>query len=119
MHKIDLIHLHGLRLKCRIGVTPRERRKRQAIMADIALKCDLSRAAKSDCLNDTVDYALIAGKISSLAAKETFCLLESLAGRVADICLADLRVKAVTVKVGKKGVLANVNSVEIEITRTM
>ena len=113
----DLIHLHGLRLKCHIGVTDRERRKRQTIMADIALKCDLHRAGKSDHLGDTVDYSVIAPKISAAAAKETFHLLESLAERIADICLAESKVMAVTVKVAKKGVLPNVSAVEIEISR--
>lgn len=115
----DWIYLHGLRLKCRIGVTARERRKRQTIMADIALKCDLSRAEKSDRLGDTVDYSVIAQKISSSAAKENFCLLEALAGRIADICLADSKIRQVTVKVSKKGVLPNVSLVEVEISRKM
>lgn len=114
----DWIYLHGLRLRCHIGVTPRERRVRQTIIADIALKCDLRRAGKSDRLRDTVDYSVIAQKISSSATKEKFCLLEALAGRIADICLADLKVKAVTIKVAKKGVLPNVSSVEVEITRS-
>jgi len=113
----DWIHLNGLRLKCRIGVSSRERRNKQTITADIALKCDLRRAGKSDCLVDTVDYSVIAKEISALAEKETFHLLESLAERIADICLADSKVKTVTVKAAKKGVLSNVSSVEIEIAR--
>jgi len=114
----DWIYLHGLRLKCHIGVSPRERSKRQMIMADIAMKCDLSPAVKSDRLGDTVDYSVITKKIVGLTAKEKFCLLEALAGRIADICLADSKAKAVTVKVAKKGVLSNISSVEIEISRT-
>jgi len=114
----DSIHICGLRLKCHIGVTARERRKRQAIMADIALKCDLSRAEKSDRLEGTIDYAVLAKKIFSLAAGENFCLLEALAGRIADICLADSKARAVKVKVAKKGVLPNVSSVEVEITHS-
>lgn len=113
----DWIHIYGLRLKCRIGVTPRERRNMQAVIADIAIKCDLRRAGKSDCLKDTIDYSVVAEKISALASEESFCLLESLAGRIADICLADSKTNAVTVKVAKKGVLLNVSSFEIEISR--
>ena len=114
----DLINLHGLRLKCHIGVTPRERRNRQIITAEIAIKCNLDRAVKSDRLKDTIDYAGIAGKIAALTAVANFCLLEALAGRIADICLADPRAGAVTVKVAKKGVLPDVGSVEVEITRS-
>lgn len=113
----DWIHLHGLRLNCHVGVSSRERRNKQVIIADIALKCDLRRAGKSDRIEDTVDYSVIAKKISALAAKETFHLLESLAERIAAVCLAESKVMAVTVKVAKKSVLPRVLSMEIEITR--
>lgn len=116
--RIDSIHIRGLRLKCRIGVSPQERAKRQTITADIALKCDLRRAEKSDCLKDTIDYSVMAEKITALAVKEEFCLLEALARRIAKICLADSKAKEVTVKVAKKGILANARLVEVEISRS-
>ena len=113
----DSINLRGMQIRCHIGVTAAERRRRQTVMADIALKCDLSLAGKSDRLADTVDYSVIAGKISALAARESFCLLESLARRIAEICLAESKVMTATIKVAKKGVLPNISSVEVEITR--
>ena len=113
----DFIHLHGLRLKCRIGVSPCERRKKQIITADIALKCDLRRAGQSDRLKDTVDYSVIAKAVAAMAKKRTFYLLESLAEHIVKICLTASKVNEVTVKVAKKGILPNVRSVEIEITR--
>ena len=51
----DFVYIRGLQLKCHVGVTSLERRRRQTIMTDIALKCDLSRAGKSDRLEDTID----------------------------------------------------------------
>lgn len=113
----DSIHLRGLRLKCWIGVSAAECSKKQIIMADIALQRDLRKAGKSDCLEDTLDYSVIVKKLSALAASKKFCLLEALAERMAEICLAESKVKAVTVKVAKKGILSNVSSVEIEISR--
>lgn len=113
----DWIYLHGLRLKCHIGVSPRERRKKQSIIADIALKCDLRRAGQSDRLKDTLDYSVMAGTITALAAKRTFCLLESLAGQIAEIGLANSLVTEIIVKVSKSGVLPNIFSVSVEIHR--
>jgi len=113
----DWIHLHGLRVKCRIGVSPRERKHKQVITADIALKCDLRRAGQSDRLTDTIDYSVLSRTITTMAAKKTFCLLEALAKHIAEICLADSKIRQVTVKVAKKGVLPNANSVEVEISR--
>jgi FolB domain-containing protein len=113
----DWIYLHGLRLKCRIGVSAEERRARREITADIALRCNLSRAGKSDCLKDTIDYAEIVKTVTAMARRKTFCLLEALAGQIAKICLARPAVSKVTVKVTKTGFAPNVHSAGAEITR--
>ena len=114
----DWIYLHGLRLKCHIGVTARERRGCQTIIADIAMKCDLRRAGKSDCLKDTIDYAGIVKAAAAMAEKKSFCLLESLAENIAIICLANQKTVEVIVKVGKRGFLSNISSAGVEIHRT-
>ena len=113
----DWIYLQGLRLKCHIGVSPRERQTRQTIIADIALKCDLRRAGKSDCLKDTIDYAGIVKAVAGMARKKSFCLLESLAENIAIICLANQKAAEVFVKVGKSGFLPDISSAGVEIRR--
>jgi len=113
----DRIHIRGLRLKCHIGTTAAERRKAQIIAVDLAMQCSLRRAGKSDLLEDTVDYSVIAGELADLAAGREFCLLEALAERLADACLANHRIISVTVKASKNGILPNVRSVEVEIMR--
>jgi len=113
----DFIYLRGIRLKCNIGVSTRERKKKQVIIANIGLKCGLRRAGKSDRLEDTVDYYVLAKAIAALAARKPFCLLESLAENIAEICLADSRIQQVTVKAAKTGVLPNVSAVEVAIER--
>ncbi|MDD5482626.1 MAG: dihydroneopterin aldolase [Kiritimatiellae bacterium] len=117
MHQPDTIHIRGLRLKCHIGVTEKERGKKQNITADITLRCDLRAAGGSDRLEDTVDYSALAGKLLALAAGEEFCLLEALARRIAEVCLAERKISKVTVKIAKKNVLPQACSAEIEITR--
>jgi len=117
MKHTDSIYLHELRLKCHIGTTAAERRKAQIITADIVLACDLRKAGKSDRLENTIDYSVIAKKLSALAAGREFSLLEALAQSLADACLKDRRIGNVTVKVAKKGILPGVRSVEVEISR--
>lgn len=113
----DWIQIRGLRLKCHIGVSPQERRRRQTISADIALKCSLRRAGQSDRLADTIDYATLAGAVARMAGKKSFCLLESLAENIAVICLANKKAAEVIVKLSKSGVLPNIRSAEVEIMR--
>jgi len=115
--RYDTIHIHNLRLKCHIGATAAERKKIQTITADLALQCSLRKAGKSDLLEDTVDYSVIAGELADLAAGREFCLLEALAECLADACLANHRIISVTVKASKNGILPNVRSVEVEIMR--
>ena len=113
----DFIYLRRIRLKCNIGVSTRERKKKQVIIANIGLKCNLHRAGKSDRLKDTVDYSVLAKAIAALAARKPFCLLESLAENIAEICLADSRIQQVIVKAAKTSGLANVSTVEVAIER--
>lgn len=114
----DYIRLQGLRLRCRIGVTPRERRRRQMITADIAIRCDLRRSGKSDSLGDTIDYAGIVKAVIGMARERTFCLLESLAENIAEICLARQGATQVIIKVGKRGFVPELVSAAVEINRT-
>ena len=113
----DWIYLHDLRLKCRVGVSPRERRNKQIIIADIAIKCDLRLAGKSDCLKDTINYAWIVKAIDKIAKKQSFYLLESVAENIAAICLANKKAEEVVVKVGKKNSLPAVRCAGVEIHR--
>ena len=113
----DCICINGLRLKCFVGVTAKERSARQIISADLALKCDLGVAGKTDSLRDTVDYAAVAAAAGKAVSRGKFALLESLAERIAAICLSHPMVKEAVVRVAKIGVLRDVDSVEVEITR--
>ena len=113
----DSIHIHSLRLKCFVGVTAKERSARQIISADLTLKCDLCRAGKSDSLRETVDYAAIVAAVRKAASRGTFALLESLAERIAVVCLSLPMVKETIVKVSKSGIWRDVKSVEVEIIR--
>ena len=113
----DYIRLEGLRLRCRIGVTPRERRRRQTIVADIALRCNLRPASRSDRLEDTVDYAALACSIARMAEAGEFRLLETLAEQIAAICLADAKVAGVLVRVNKRNISPILGGAAVAIRR--
>lgn len=113
----DWIHLHGLRLKCHIGISSRERQNKQTIIADIALQCNLRRAGRSDCLKDTIDYAGIVKALAEMTGKKSFCLLESLAENIVRICLVNQKAVEVIVKINKSGFQPNISSAGVEIRR--
>jgi 7,8-dihydroneopterin aldolase/epimerase/oxygenase len=97
----DRIELTGLRVRGHHGVFPAERRDGQDFVVDVALELDVARAAGSDELADTVDYGVLAQGLARVVEGEPVNLLETLAERLAAVCLADQRVLAATVTVHK------------------
>mgnify|MGYP003308172978 CR=1 FL=1 len=56
------LNLNGLDVDCVIGELPDERDRLQRLRVDVALEIP-DRAAETDALGDTVDYALLVGEI--------------------------------------------------------
>jgi len=113
----DRIHIHDLFLRCLVGINPEERREKQDVIINIAMEVDLRAAAASDRIEDTVDYKAIKKSVIRMVETSDFFLVERLAGRIAEVCLAEARVQRVTVKVEKPGALRFARSVGVEITR--
>ena len=98
------ITLTGLRARGYHGVYESERRQGQDFVVDVSLELDLDRAARSDRIEDTVDYGALAEVLVGIVAGEPVNLIETLADRLATACLAtDGRVGAATVTVHKPG----------------
>ena len=85
------------------GVLASERRDGQEFVVDAVLALDLRRAGASDDLAETVHYGELAERLAAVVAGEPVDLLEALADRLAAVCLADARVRAVEVTVHKPG----------------
>jgi dihydroneopterin aldolase len=97
----DRIALSGLRVRGHHGVFDFERRDGQDFVVDVVLELDLAPAAASDDVADTVHYGELAGRLAEVIAGEPVNLIETLAERLAAVCLADARVAAATVTVHK------------------
>ena len=95
------ITLTGLRARGHHGVYDFEREQGQDFVVDVRLDLDLSRAAATDDVADTVHYGELAGKLVEVLTGEPVNLLERLADRLLDVCLADARVAAAEVTVHK------------------
>ena len=113
----DRILIEGLRVRCVIGVSERERRAKQEVVIDVALHADLRSAGRSDDIADTIDYSAVAESVVDHVAGSRFRLLEALAESVADVCLAHARVTRVDVRIRKPGALDLADSAGVEIAR--
>ena len=97
----DRIVLRGLHGHGRHGVYDAERATGQTFVVDVELVLDLRPAAASDDVADTVHYGELAERVVAVVEGEPVALLETLAQRVADLCLADPRVVETRVTVHK------------------
>ena len=97
----DRIALRGLRAVGHHGVYAEERANGQPFVVDVVLEVDTSAAAVSDDVTDTVHYGELAGRVVAVVEGEPVNLIETLAQRIADVCLDDDRVAAVEVTVHK------------------
>jgi dihydroneopterin aldolase len=97
----DRIVLTGLTARGHHGVYDFERADGQDFVVDATLELDLAAAATSDDVRDTVHYGELAGRLVAVVTGEPVNLIETLAARLADECLADTRVRAATVTVHK------------------
>lgn len=114
---MDRIYIRDLALRCLIGVFPEERREKQDVVINVVLECDHRPAARSDRLEDAVDYKALKKKIVALVETSSFQLIEALADRIASAALENPKVERVTVTVDKPGALRFARSVAVEITR--
>jgi dihydroneopterin aldolase len=101
---MDEIRLTGLTFYGYHGANPEETALGQRFEVDASLYLDLSRAAETDSLDDTVSYSAVFILISREVEGEPSKLLEHLAGRIVGGILAlDSRIERVRVCVTKPG----------------
>jgi len=114
---VDEIFIEGLTVQAIIGILPSERQRPQPLCIDLRLSWDVSRAAASHALGDTLDYAAVAGAVEALAVDGEFLLVETLAERIAERVLADWPTPRVEVVVRKPQAVAAANAVGVRIER--
>lgn len=100
----DRIRLSGLAFYSYHGLAEEERRLGQRFVVDLDLRLDLTAAATSDDLGDTIDYSRVYREVETIVTGPPSRLLEALAGRIATHLLAVWpRLEGVLVTVQKPG----------------
>ncbi len=114
---MDIIYLHGLKVDCVIGVWEWERKIRQTLTIDLDMGWDISTAAKSDQLEDTLSYKDVSKRVSEFVHDSGFNLVERLAHEVAEILLDEFAVKWCRVRINKFGAVRGAGDVGVLIER--
>ena len=111
------LRLNGIEVACVIGDLPEERQREQRLVVDATLELDLSAAAASDALSDTVDYAALTRRIRERLRGAKCRLVERAAALALEECLADSRVTRATVSVRKADCVPGLASAEVVFSR--
>jgi len=114
---MDKIFIRDLALRCIIGCFTQERRKKQDVLIQIEMHCDLRKVGQTDNLDDTINYKAIKQSIITLVEKSEFKMIEALAEHIAVDILTNKKVKKVVVTIDKPGALRFAKSAAVEITR--
>jgi len=110
------ISVSGITARGYHGVFEHERVQGQEFVVDVVLQVDVSAAAGSDDLADTVDYGGLAAAVAADIEDEPLNLIEALAARIADTCLRFERVTSVEVTVHKPQAPMPVRVADVAVT---
>lgn len=97
----DRLAVLGIEAVGHHGVFDFERRDGQVFKVDLTLGLDTRPAARSDDLQDTVDYGSLVAAVKRAIEHDPVDLIETLAERIAEVCLTDRRVEWAEVTVHK------------------
>jgi 7,8-dihydroneopterin aldolase/epimerase/oxygenase len=116
----DQLAVRGIEIQAHHGVFDFERRDGQTFLIDLLLELDTRQAATADDLSRTVDYGALVTDVVAAAEKDPVDLIETLAQRIADVCLAFEQVATVRVTVHKPHapIAATFSDVALTITRS-
>jgi 7,8-dihydroneopterin aldolase/epimerase/oxygenase len=116
---IDQLTVTGIECFGYHGVFDHEKREGQPFVVDLTLGLDTLAAAASDDLRDTVDYGSLVAAVKAAVEADPVDLIETLAQRLADVCLRDVRVEWARITVHKPDapIEATFGDVTLTITR--
>lgn len=113
----DTIFLHDLRIETVVGIWDWERRIRQTVSIDLEMGADIARAAKTDSIEDTLNYKSVAKRVQQFVGDSDFQLVETMAEKIAELVLAEFDVPWIDVRVNKPGAIRGARDVGVNIRR--
>lgn len=113
----DTIFLHDLRIKTIVGIWEWERRIRQTVSIDLEMGADIRKAARTDRIENALDYKQIAKRVQQFVEDSSYQLVETLAENIATVVLNEFDVPWIAVRVNKPGAIRGSRDVGVIIRR--
>tara|TARA_B100001250_G_scaffold387461_1_gene384869 strand:+ start:100 stop:468 length:369 start_codon:yes stop_codon:yes gene_type:complete len=116
---MDKIEVKNLKIVGRHGVFDFERSQDRTFELDLVLFLDLSKASKSDNLEDTIDYAEIIDAVIKEFTKKNYNLIEAVAESIISRLFKEFNFDKVKVRIRKPHapIDAEFDTVQVELER--
>ena len=114
---MDIVFIRDLKVQTVIGVFEWERAIRQTVVLDLEMASDVAAAARTDHLEDALNYKAVSDRLTQFVEDNGFQLVESLAEAVANILLQEFGVSWLRLRVSKPGAIRGAHSVGVLIER--
>ena len=114
---MDKIFIHALKTEAIIGIYDWERQVKQTVIVDIEIGVDVTKAALSDAIDDTLNYKRVAKRVLTFVEASKFHLVETLAEHVAMLILEDFGIAWVRLSLSKPGAIRSSRDVGVTIER--
>lgn len=114
---MDIVYIRELRIETVIGIFDWEREVKQIVSLDLDLANDTRPAARSDAIEDALDYKKISKRLIAFVETSEFFLLETMAEHIADILRNEFSVPWLRLRLSKPGALRGATDVGVMIER--
>lgn len=112
---MDKIIIKDAEIFCKIGVTSKERGKKQKLLVTAELYFDTKRPASTDDIKNTINYSEVLNLIKVISGKKGYKLIETLANVIADVVMRKFKPEQIIVNIKKK--VAGMKHAAVEISR--
>ncbi|RMF15125.1 MAG: dihydroneopterin aldolase [Gammaproteobacteria bacterium] len=114
---MDLISIRDLQVETVIGVYDWEQKQARPLSVSLDMGWDTRLAARSDALEQALDYAAVSERVRAFCRDRRFQLIETLAEQVAQCIMSEFGVPWLRVRVEKRGAVLHADHVAVQIER--
>lgn len=114
---MDIVFIRELKVDTVVGIYDWERRIRQSVVLDIEMGSDIARGARTDRIEDALDYKAVAKRVAGYVRESEFQLVETMAEKVAELVMQEFKVPWIKITLNKPGAVSGSRSVGVTIER--
>lgn len=113
-----ILGIHQHQIDSIIGIYPNERQKKQKLLIDAKIKIDFSNCLRSENIENTVDYVMLAQICTELANQTHYLLLEAFASDILNEYMKRFNAIWAWVKIQKPSAIPSAAYAYVEMEKT-